>query len=245
MTAEAPSERSEQELLAFACHDLRSPLSAIQLNVQSMLRKLHDGDDPSRSELIEALSRVERLVQDGALLVEDILTASRPDARQTAGEPVDFDEVLTSTIAVHAEHLRRARCDVIVTRNELMGRVKGLWKRSALKRLFSNLLQNVARHAPGAPVEISISCADHELFVSVSDGGPGLPAPAGGGPPTSQGQQDDDAREHGHGMGLWLIRRASAELGASLEILSEPGRGLTYHIVLPFERDARPPGAAL
>lgn len=225
----APSTPPPQEQLVFvACHDLRAPLDAIQLNVQTMLRKLGAGRDPTRSELIEMFSRLDRLTRDGALLVEDVLT-SRMFAHER-DELVDLDQILEAAIALHAEQLRRARCDVIVTRDDLLGRARGRWSRTALTSLFSNLLQNVARHAPGAPVRIGVSDGVRGLSIRVSDRGPGLPC-------ASDGESCDHVSSGGHGLGLWLIRRAVAQLRASLEVQNEPGHGLTYHITLPFDRE--------
>ena len=217
-----------------AAHDLRTPLAAIQMHIERVDRRWQSGDDPSGAEWAAAFVRVSR-VADGALgLIDDLLAVGRLRARDPARSPstIDINGVLQEAIALQTELLERARCKVTVLRDKSLSRARGPWDRSHLLRVFSNLLRNVARHAPGAPVNIRLARRGDRLGIVFADRGPGLPpmvdATASGRPVGAQ-----TSAMESHGLGLWIVHRAVEDLNGRLRIRNAPGRGVAFDVELP------------
>lgn len=222
----APDAEEARELLLMACHDVCAPLSAIRLSAQSLRFRIAGGAVLTEERLCEVLERVEQLSDDAARLMSDLLRLERrPPRREESSFDVDLEDALATAISFHAEALRRARCTVVVMREEGLPRVRGRWARPLLESVFSNLLQNVGRHAAGAHVTIDLRRVGGEALIRVSDNGSDNGSHGGPGP-------DAGAKSQGHGLGMWIIRRAVSELGGRVSIDARAGAGLSVEIAL-------------
>ena len=220
--------------MLIAAHDLRTPLAVIKLHVERGLHRRRAGDEPSGAEWAASMSRISR-VADGAFgLIDDLLAVGRlhADDPTRSPSPSDVDGLVQEAIALQSELLDRARCKVTVLRDKNLSEARGPWDRSHLLRVFSNLLRNVARHAPGAPVNITLARRGNRLGIVFADRGPGFPAKADA---TAASPDDNDrsSAKESHGLGLWIVHRAVELLNGSLRIRNTPGRGVAFDIELP------------
>jgi signal transduction histidine kinase len=222
-----------------AAHDLSTPLAAIRLLLHAREQQ-HRRRPLTGDEWMAALARVDRLVQNAQVMIDDVLAVERlkqqPLATRAPQALVDAERILASVISMQSAALERAGCSIFVKRRDDMPRVCGRWNQVSLERLFSNLIQNVVRHAPGAPIEVSFARWDDHLQIHFADGGPGLPfeeraAPAKAFSETSSG-------EDGHGLGLWIVYRTVAEMQGEITMQSRAGKGLAFDIRLPVGEES-------
>ncbi|HVU50175.1 MAG TPA: HAMP domain-containing sensor histidine kinase [Polyangia bacterium] len=230
--------RRARELLWMAAHDLSAPLGAIRMHLRAKERQ--QAREPlTGAEWLAALGRIDRLVESAQAMIDDVLAVERlrqnPARAPAAPTMVDAERVLGEVVATQAVALRRAGCSVFVKRGDDLGPVRGRWNPVSMERLFSNLIQNVVRHAPGAPIEVSFARRDDDLQIHFADGGPGLPLD-GGEPAVAF--SESSLGEDGHGLGLWIVYRIVAEMGGEITMQSRAGKGLSFDIRLPFG-DAR------
>jgi two-component system sensor histidine kinase KdpD len=244
--------RRARELLWMAAHDLSAPLGAIRMHLRAKERQ-HGRQALTGDEWLAALGRIDRLVESAQAMIEDVLAVERlrqrPAPPQTPVALVDAERVLGDVVAMQAIALKRAGCSVFVKRRDDLERARGRWNAVSLERLFANLIQNVVRHAPGAPIEVSFWRRDDYLQIHFADGGPGLPiddafAPTSSGvcAPGSPGGFEsaaaiafaDSAEEDGHGLGLWIVYRIVAEMRGEITMHSRAGKGLSFDIRLPL-----------
>jgi signal transduction histidine kinase len=227
---------SARELLWTVCHDLANLMSVVRLDTQRLLTRLENGEHPTQDEWTESLKRTDHVALAAIVLMRDVLRAERDEARPSATRErprlIDFEDTLDEVLAVNAEALAQAGCPVIVSRDGGLDRICGRWDRGSVERLLSNLLQNVARHAAGAPARIHLSTEPGWLRMWFSDGGDGLPsASADFGRRAFVGPA---AMEGNHGLGLWIIHRTVAALDGEIEMRNVPGSGLAFEIRLPL-----------
>ena len=230
----ADPERMARELLRTASHDLRSPLTVIQLLVQRLarLQQTRQGDGEADWEAI--LSRLSRVADHALALIEDTLNADRIDPTQASAQasegPVDVEDVIAEAITMQQEVLERAQCAVTVSRKSGLERAQGAWNRGCLLRIFCNLLQNASKYAPASPIHVQLARTGDRLRIAFADRGPGLRA---GSEIAGKYLDDGQAPTGAHGLGIWIIRRGVAELNGSLKIRNAPGMGLAFAIELP------------
>jgi signal transduction histidine kinase len=234
--------RRARELLWMAAHDLSAPLGAIRMHVRAKERQQRRAPLTS-DEWLAVLGRIERLVESTQAMIDDVLSVERLRQRPSQAAPddalVDAERVLGEVIGMHGLALKRAGCSVFVKRRDDLDRVRGRWNQVSLERLFANLIQNVVRHAPGAPIEVSFARRGESLQIHFADGGPGLPMDLereGVEPPVVAFAES--AGEEGHGLGLWIAYRIVAEMQGEITMQSRAGKGLAFDIRLPFGTDS-------
>jgi signal transduction histidine kinase len=209
------------------------------MQARSAIRQLLRGEDLDRDWLTSLMQRLDRIAGEGGRMVNDVLAIERLARRPADGDvEVSVEEILAATIPLHAEALRRAGCDLFIERDPSTETVRGRWNGTSLRSLFSNLLQNVARHAAGAPVRIGLSRSSDVFQIRISDGGPGLPEQKTTTPAVMTSSEPATPAgldlEHGHGLGMWIIHQAVADLGGQIAMHNSSKGGLMCEILLPL-----------
>jgi signal transduction histidine kinase len=212
---------SQQEFVADASHQLRTPLTALRLRLENLERDVTAG---ARRDLEAALAEVERL----ARLVDGLLVLARADAAKPAPEPVDIAAVATARV----EHwsLQAAERKVGLDDGVPAG-LKGLATPGALEQVLDNLLSNaLAVSPPGSTIHLAGRDVGEQVELRVADEGPGMSAEQRvrafdrfwrAGPPGT-----------GTGLGLAVVHRLVTADGGQVELREAPGGGLEAVITL-------------
>ena len=214
--------QSQKSLLANASHELRSPLARIRMAVELAGTQ---GSPAARAEIQRNITELDQLV-------DEILLASRLDAREAdlgTVEPVDLIGLLAEECArVGAVfELAEGTHDIVVP-----GVVK------LLRRAVRNLLENAARHGRrtgrAGEVEARLALQGPQAVLQVLDRGPGVPPdqrerifePFYRLPGASE-------REGGVGLGLALVRSIAERHGGSVGCDNREGGGARFTLRLP------------
>jgi signal transduction histidine kinase len=167
--------RAREEFLAVAGHELRTPLSVLKLQIQTLKRRLNAGDPSALdAEALAAFTnQMDRGVTGLTLLLDRMLDGANIEQGQLAlqREPVDLAELTGDVIEQLAPQITGANCCVDYRPS---GPALGFWDRARLEQVVTNLLMNVIRHAPGKPASVSVRCEDGTAYLVVEDRGPGL-----------------------------------------------------------------------
>lgn len=157
------SSARQRAFVADAAHELRSPLTAIRVQLEVGLAHPESTDWEQTSA--DALADVERLSR----LVDDLLILARIDeAPQRPVEPVELAQIVDDLVA------RQPQTNVAVRRaGSASAPVEG--DADALRRIVANLLDNAVRHA-SSEVSIDVRIDDAQAELVVADDGPGIPA---------------------------------------------------------------------
>ena len=215
---------SHKSLLANASHELRSPLARIRMSLE--LINL-ENTSPQRIEISRSINELDQLI-------DEILLASRLDARQADAEP--FESLDLTGLA--AEECARANAELGLSATGQSLVMQGSPR--LLRRLIRNLLENAKRYGQGdATVELMQKRIRQQEFVviAVHDRGPGVPLaqrerifePFYRLPGASE-------REGGVGLGLALVKSISERHGGSARCEARPGGGATFIIELPVKQ---------
>ena len=218
------------DALAFVSHELRSPLSNVQL-AAAMLER-------DRSE--EARERATRLIQRSAArlgrVVDDLIDVTRLESNMLSIDRKTLrlqDSILAAAeAAAPAIAQRQQYFEIDVPSNP------PLWVAGddgRLQQVFANLLSNACRYSPeGAEISISARQENGQAVVVVRDTGIGIRRE------TIGRIFDPFVREAGGGMegigiGLTLVRNVVTRHGGEVTAHSDgPGRGSEFVVVLPL-----------
>jgi PAS domain S-box-containing protein len=210
-------------LAASVAHEIRNPLNAISVGVQRLQRELPAGSEPGEHGRLTGLlrSEIERL--DG--IVGRFLDLSRPP--QLEIRPGDLD----ATVHEVVDLLRAAAPPEVRIVERLGGPPPVQFDPKAVRQIVHNLVRN-ALEAMGArgTATCTTRAAGASASLEVSDDGPGIP-------PADLERIFEfgfSTKPHGNGLGLPIVHRLVTEMGGSVSIDSEPGRGTAVRVLLPL-----------
>jgi signal transduction histidine kinase len=225
--------RAREDILAIVSHDLRNPLSAINMSAATLLNALvrKGPSDPRTQKQLEMILRntgrmtrligdlldmasiqagrlaVELLAQEIAPIVAEAVEAAEPIARANG-------QTISCELAVGATH-----CSV---------------DRERMLQLFANLLGNAEKFSPhGGKIVVRAKLKENEVECSVSDSGPGI------------SEQDlphifdaywsaTHEAKRGTGLGLYISKGIVDAHGGRIWVESQAGFGATFRFTLPL-----------
>jgi signal transduction histidine kinase len=226
--------KARDELVCFAAHELRTPLSVLRLQLQALRRAgLTQGDrlGPKRLDktLALALRQVERLTR----LVDDLIEISRVGLGDLRLEACELD---LSALARELVTSFQAQADASGSTVSLDADAPavGRWDRLRIEQVASNLLSNALKYGAGKPVEIIVRADAATAWLVVRDRGIGM-TPAERERIFAPFVRADSVRRRyeGLGVGLYLSRRIVEAHGGTLDVQSSYGAGSTFTVSLP------------
>ncbi len=158
----------QRHFLADAAHELRTPVTALRLQLQLLERAGNEGERQAAiDELRSGIARAQRLI-------EQLLQLSRlaPETPALKLEPVDLAELVRETVGRFSATADHRQIDLGALAD---GVVKVLADADQLRILLGNLVDNALRHTPiGGRVDVATGTDGMHCWLTVSDSGPGI-----------------------------------------------------------------------
>lgn len=226
-------ERMKQEFVAIVSHDLRSPLTSINMRLGTLAGGMH-GDLPEAA--LRIISTIEGSVARLIGLINDLLDVEK---LESGAWDMRFEEKsILHTIEIAADSLlaladkKRVEVDLPCTDEKVSA------DHERLTQVISNLVSNAIKFSPeGGRVIVSHEIADGWLVVRVSDNGPGILEEER----TlvfdrfRQSKRDRD-KKTGSGLGLAICAAIIKEHGGTIGVDSNNGNGSTFWFRIPLHR---------
>jgi signal transduction histidine kinase len=219
--------RRKQDFLGLLSHELRNPLSAI--NVALAVMRARPGVQAGQ----QARTVIERQVAHITRLVDDLVDTARIE-RGTLSlriEPVDLRDVLATAVemAQPSVEQRGQTFDWTPAREAML--VSG--DRVRLQQVFSNLLLNASKYTPeGGRIELCTSADGDDFRVTVRDNGQGIPSEDLGRVFEPFVRATRDAP--GLGVGLYVARTLIEQHGGTISVESGGANaGAAFTVRLP------------
>lgn len=213
---------SHKSLLANASHELRSPLARIRMGLELMDS---GANSTQRAEISRSINELDQLI-------DEILLASRLDARQADTEPFEMLD-LTGLAAEECARMQAELGTAMQTHSLMLQGSARL-----LRRLIRNLLENARRYGKTpetgiAMVDIAAKERDQWVLIKVRDHGTGV-APNALNNLTKPFFRGDAARTAatGAGLGLAIVEKTMHRMGGVFALANTSSGGLAAHIKL-------------
>jgi PAS domain S-box-containing protein len=227
------SIRMRDEFLSVASHELKTPITALQLNLRTLRLLAGRGPDAfSPERVLKKLSLAEEQVKRLARLVHDLLDLSRLNSgrMEFRFETIDVARLLRELVERQRSALRHSGSEVRLRLQEVcLARVDPM----RLEQILTNLLSNAAKYGQRQPIDLSLEGDETGYCIQVRDRGIGI-APEDQQRIFERFERAVSERHYGGlGLGLWITRRIVKELGGSIEVRSQPGEGSSFVLCLP------------
>jgi two-component system OmpR family sensor kinase len=217
----------QKQFVGDAAHELRSPLAALNLQLQS-LRRASDEDSRRVAE-----QRLAAGIERATRLVEQLLSMARHEdtAEQPPVAAVDLGEVLRLALS---ETLAAANAKRIEVDRQGAPEAWVTGHRDALVLLARNLLDNAIKYTPaGGHIDIRLDAQDGRAVLAIDDNGPGL-APEERERVFDRFYRVQGNTQHGSGLGLAIARAIADRHGAAITLEQAPGgQGLRAKVDFP------------
>lgn len=205
---------TERALSANAAHELRTPLAAVRLSLQSALDQVGAGQ--AKEPLQDALISLDRLSRR----CEKLLQLSRAESGAALGQ----ERVNLGHVAAAVAQEFWADPDLLKRLQLSLPESEDVWvmgDADVLAIAARNLLENAARYAPSGPIELEVAAP---ATLIVRDHGPGIPADQLSEVLHRHRRQGGLGRVQvpGFGLGLSIIQAIVDRQGGSLTLLSPP-----------------------
>ena len=243
------------EFLAVASHELKTPLTTLQLQIDGLLRAIarSGGAALTPERLAHLMEGQSRQLHRLTLLINDLLDVSRIRMGKLTLHPEAFDlaELTRELVERHRPQAQLAGCPLTLVAPDP---ILGSWDRPRLEQVLANLLTNAFKHAPGAPVTVSARLEAPESG-GAKEGGADKGDPDSGGwaelrfadqgpgsaPADLQRifERFEQGRSYikvggGLGLGRYISREIVRAHGGEILVRSPPHEGATFIVRLPL-----------
>ena len=236
MSRELAAARLQSDFVSAVSHEFRTPLTSLA-EFTEILTEHEDAPVEKRRVFHQAQARATRRL---TRLVESLLDFGRMEAgaRPYRLEPLDAAELVESVVRDFRQEV--AGVDFVVDYGRPAGEAIVNADREALAQALWNLLDNAVKYSGDSrTVGVEVEEQGDAVAIRVRDAGYGI-APSEQKTIFRKFARGAAALEHnvkGTGIGLAMVKHIVDAHGGKATVASEPGRGSTFSIVLPADRD--------
>jgi len=222
--------RLRDEFLSIASHELKTPLTSLLLQLESLLERQDELDRRVANKLARATRSANRLGD----LIETLLDVSRltTGRMRLRLEECSLDEIAADVIERLRTEADRAGCAVELA---IAARPRGQWDRLRIEQVLINVLSNAFKYGAGQPVDVHVDAVDGAAELRVCDHGPGIASQDTARIFERFERAVSNANYGGLGLGLYVARQIVEAHGGAIIVETHLGYGATFIVRLPQE----------
>jgi signal transduction histidine kinase len=221
------------DFLSIASHELKTPLTSLNLQLQLLEKNLRNGRDTTPAQLDDRFGILRRQTGRLSSLIDTLLDVSRLDSDRVVVEvrPLDLAFLVRRIVEDMREEVRRSGSAVALeTPAELPARGDPV----RLAQVVTNLLANAVKYGAGKPIAVTLVRAGSDAVLRVRDEGIGIAAQDLG-RIFGKFQRGVPAKGYsGFGLGLFVVERLVSGMGGTVEVQSMVGMGAEFIVRLPL-----------
>jgi signal transduction histidine kinase len=235
--------RARDEFISVASHELKTPLTTLTLTAERLSRPESARSSLDEPSVARTVAMIARQLARLNVLVNNLLDVSRISSGRLDLElcEVDLADVVREVALRFQDAVAHAGAALDVA---AVVSAVGQWDRLKLEQIVTNLLSNAIKYGQGGRIAISVSSDGAKAELLVSDTGIGI-----------------DPKDHarifdrfervtprdtagGFGLGLWIVREIATAHGGSVGVVSAPGQGARFTVMLPLKGPRATPATA-
>jgi signal transduction histidine kinase len=215
---------AQEAFVADASHQLRTPLTAMRLRIESLGHTAGiAGDDDARA----AIAEVDRLSR----LVDSLLALARAERREAPAAPRDLSRLVTDRVEAWRDLAAESG---VALDAEVAPGLRAVLVEGAMEQVLDNLLDNAVRAStPDGEVAVEARRAGEVIELRIIDRGPGMSEQERGHAFDRFWRSPRSAPGGGSGLGLAIVAGLVRSAGGAVALEETPGGGLTALVTLP------------
>lgn len=231
VSSELAQARREKNFLLAVTHELKTPIAAVKLFLETMQSRTVD-EDKRKLMTAQALQETKRLQS----LTENILLATRMDQQQAVAEltPLNFGELVLREVE-RFQRLYPNRVEADITRGGMV-----LGDEQMLSALVVNLLDNAFKYGGNdTPVKVRLMRAENKVQLSVADGGKGISAQERKNifRMFYRSGNEETRSTSGTGLGLFIVSSVAKLHKAEIEVSDNQPHGTIFAVKMNAIQD--------
>jgi signal transduction histidine kinase len=230
VSRESRVNRARAELVSSVSHELKTPVTLMRLYSETLLRG-HGFAEEDRVGFYRIIARESTRL---GRLIDQVLTFSRVDrgAQSYHLESGDVGMVVSGVVESYREYLEHAgfQLHYVVGTSLPPVPIDG----EALSQALFNLLDNAVKYSGAArSITVRVRCDSEAIAIEVEDRGIGIPAVEQERIFERFYRVPNSSGKGGYGLGLFLVNHIVQAHGGRTEVVSEPGCGSCFRLILP------------
>jgi two-component system nitrogen regulation sensor histidine kinase NtrY len=215
-----------REVARRLAHEIKNPLTPIQLSAERLRRHFTDAPSGARALVDECTSTIVGEVESLKGLVDEFSQFARMPSPRTV--PTDLHDLITTTLGLYDGIFADVAIDQRFASDVPLVRLDPEQIRRVVINLVDNAIEAMERRGR-ITLETQLDAPNHLVRVVVADDGPGIPA----------GEREKlflpyySTKRRGSGLGLAIVRRIIAEHGGTIDVGDNTPRGTRFTIELP------------
>jgi two-component system, OmpR family, phosphate regulon sensor histidine kinase PhoR len=223
---------NRNEFLGNVTHELRTPIFAIQLSLETLLDGAVNDENVNKDFLKRALNQTSRLTE----LVDDLIEISRLETGMKISKRYFEVNNFIFNVVSELSGLSKKRKVEIKIESEVSDKTRAFGDEERLKQVIINLIDNAIKYTNDeGEIKIGIKKDENNVFISVSDNGVGIPKDD---LPRifERFYRVDKTRSRdmgGSGLGLSIVKHILELHKSTIKVESEEGKGTRFEFNLP------------
>jgi nitrogen fixation/metabolism regulation signal transduction histidine kinase len=225
--AEMSKKVAWTEMARKVAHEIKNPLTPIQLSAEHVLKVYEDKNGDFDLALKESMSYIISEVENLRRIAQEFMEISRDTILQK--DPLDLAEVLEDTLRPYRRLLsERIRFKVVYSGRDFRTRGDAAKLKTALRNIIANAVEAISHKGE---VDVSLGREGSKLRLVIRDTGPGMSRE------TIERIFDPyfSTKDSGTGLGLPIAKKIIEEHGGTIQVSSERRAGTAVTIDLPVE----------
>ncbi|MBD3168849.1 MAG: PAS domain S-box protein [candidate division Zixibacteria bacterium] len=218
------------KLAAGVAHQIRNPLSGLNLYVGALKNKLAESNaDTDIDELVEQVESASKKIES---IVETVMQFSRTGV--TAATSVNLNESVYAILDLIKPSMKDSNITILLDLKENIPHFKG--DRDIVEQVITNIVVNaievLENYKGEKAIEIKTFSSSNKAFVVINDSGPGVPVNI----------RDEifepfyTTKKGGTGIGLALNQKMITQFGGEITVRDSPLGGAQFTIIMPLPK---------
>jgi signal transduction histidine kinase len=232
---------ARDEFLSIATHELKTPLTSILLQLQTVLHNIRNVSlaNFSVEKLLKMIESTEQQSNRLSKMINDLLNVSLITTGRLELEVEEFDlaEVVREVVDRFSEKIKRESYEITVHAKDS---IKGTWDKVRIEQVITNLITNAIKYGDNKPISVTVTKDHSTATIRVVDEGIGI-HPDKVSNVFGRFQRAIASNNYqGLGVGLYITHQIVIAHGGKITVESRLGSGSEFTVTLPLQTKERP-----
>lgn len=227
--------KSSDDFTAMLLHEIRNPLTCLQINNQIMNQNFdHKALQHFSTEKIQSLLKSSEVtIGKISKITENMQSIANIKHGKINLDPEEFtlSDLIEDVVDRHHQDAEKADCSIEWSSPTPL---KVYWDRLRIEQILNNILENAIKYGTGKPIRIEAVPQGEKVKISITDHGIGIDyenlAKIFG---RYERGSSFKGKSPGFGLGLYIAQQFAKAHGGAISVESTPGKGSTFFIELP------------